>query len=119
MPKLNKFQKIAIVICILPIFGITIAQLTKEFRYSEYRYIYLIGIATVYLSWGISTLGGLINALFIHFEKKEELKIRMFWIVLSLLPLLLICLVILFSIFESSLENSIQLPSGEYIERQN
>ncbi|WP_157486079.1 hypothetical protein [Flavobacterium soli] len=116
---MNKFQKIAIVICILPFFGVTIAQLTNEFRYSEYRYIYLIGVATVYLSWGIATIGGLINALFIHFEKKQELKIRIFWILLSLLPHILIGFSIIISLFQSTPDNSIQLPSGEYIGRQN
>jgi len=76
--RLNKFQKIAIVICILPLFGSTVALFTNEFRYSEYRYIYLIGVATLYLCWGISTLGGLINALFIILRKNRNQKIGCF-----------------------------------------
>ncbi|AOZ98057.1 hypothetical protein BIW12_00620 [Flavobacterium commune] len=48
---LKKHQKFALIICVLPIFANIIAHLTQNYKYNEnLRYIYLIGIITVYCS---------------------------------------------------------------------
>lgn len=87
MSKLNKFQKSAVIICILPFLAIGIGRLTIGYRYSEYRFIYQIGGMLAWSLLTISFIWGLTNAIFILQIESQKLKTRMIWAGISLLPI--------------------------------
>lgn len=111
--KLNKFQKYTLTILLLPIIGLIVAQMTKDYRYSNQSYIYLFGVLICYLSWGTSFLWGLINSIFIIQNNNQNLRNRLIWITLSLLPIIYITLLMFFAFSQES--NDIILPDGERI----
>ncbi|RZK03552.1 MAG: hypothetical protein EOO46_17800 [Flavobacterium sp.] len=122
MSKLNSFQKFVFIIIGLAVLGILVALITRPFRYSEHRYIYLIGVIITYLFWAISILWGFINAIFILQNDKLKLKIKILRSLFSLLPLLYIAIMMIIVTIYDPLENDIVLPSGEHISgeyRQN
>ena len=118
MSKLNKFQKSAVIICILPFLAIGVAQLTLGYRYSEYRFIYQIGGMLMWSLWFISFIWGLTNAIFILQIKSQKLKTRTIWAGISLLPLLYFVIMSAIVVFGEPLSESDRLPSGEYIESE-
>ena len=89
MKKFNRFQYSAFIICCLPIIGSTVAHFTKDFRYSEHRNIYLIGVILTYLFWGTSLMWGLVNSIFIWTLENQKILNKLFWIFISLLPILI------------------------------
>lgn len=111
--NLNKFQKYTLIILLLPVVGVIAAQMTKDFRYSNHRFLYLFGVLTCYLSWGTSLLWGLINSLFILQDKNKNLRSRLIWILLSLLPIIYITFLMLFTFTQES--DDIILQNGERI----
>lgn len=113
---LKKYQKFALAICTLPIFGCIVAHLTQNYRYNEdLRYIYLIGVITVYLSWGISFIWGLINSTEIFRSKNTKKPFKIIWGTISLLPVLYFISILFMSIVYDPLKDDIVLPSGEHI----
>lgn len=90
MKKFNRFQYSALIICCLPIIASIVAHFTKDYRYSEYRYIYLTGVMAIYLLWGTSVMWGLVNSIFIWTSESMKFINKLFWIFVSLLPILII-----------------------------
>ena len=95
--KLNKYQKQSLLIVLLPILGILIAKITQTYRYSDYREIYLIGVFLVYFCWLSSFIWGIINAIKICLSANLKTKVKIFWISISLLPILYITIIPLLS----------------------
>lgn len=117
MSKLNKFQKFSLISCFLPIIAFLISYLSRNYRYSEMKIIYQVGVTLVYFLWLSSFLIGFINSLFIWTTKSMKLKTRIFWIIVSLLPILYIVIMLL-SIFiiDYYFNDDIILPNGERID---
>ena len=117
MSKLNKFQKFSLISCFLPIIAFLISYLSRNYRYSEMKIIYQVGVTLVYFLWLSSFLIGFINSLFIWTTKSMKLKTRIFWIIVSLLPILYIVIMLL-SIFiiDYYFNVDIILPNGERID---
>jgi polyferredoxin len=92
MKKFNRFQYSAFIICCLPFIASIVAYFTKDYRYTEHRNIYLIGITAVYLFWGTSLLWGLVNSIFIWTSESMKFINKIFWIFMSLLPILIIAI---------------------------
>jgi len=117
MSKLNKFQKFSLISCFLPIIAFLISYLSRNYRYSEMKIIYQVGVTLVYFLWLSSFLIGFINSLFIWTTKSMKLKTRIFWIIVSLLPILYIVIMLL-SIFNIDyyFNDDIILPNGERID---
>lgn len=90
MKKFDKFQYSALIICCLPIIGSIVAHFTKDYRYSSHRNIYLMGVILMYLFWGTSVMWGLVNSIFIWTNESMKFINKLFWIFLSLLPILII-----------------------------
>lgn len=116
MIKLNKYQISALSICALPIFGVIVAQLTKNYRFNqELRYIYLTGVVIVYLSWTTSFLLGIANSQNIVRNKNHKKPFKILWVTISLLPILYFIFMMLISKLNDPLKDDIILPSGEHI----
>lgn len=116
MTKLNKYQAFALSICALPIFGVIIAQLTKNYRFNhELRYIYLTGVVIVYLSWIMSFILGVANSQNIVRNKNYKKPFKILWSTISLLPILYFICMLLMSILYDPLKDDIVLPNGEHI----
>ncbi len=81
------------------------------------KIIYQVGVTLVYFLWLSSFLIGFINSLFIWTTKSMKLKTRIFWIIVSLLPILYIVIMLL-SIFiiDYYFNDDIILPNGERID---
>ncbi|CAM4051773.1 hypothetical protein FLAN108750_07615 [Flavobacterium antarcticum] len=117
MLKLSKYKKTALIIFCLPIIALLLSYITKSYRASNLRYIYLIGISTVYLFWLSSFVLGIINSLFIVQIKNEKIYIKMFWIFISLLPIIYISIsLILVIVADYYFNDDIILPNGERID---
>jgi len=96
----KKHQKIALIICVLPVFAGITAHLTQNYRFSEnLRYIYLIGVITVYLSWGISLVWSLVNSTEIFFSTNNKKSFKIIWGIVSLLPIIYLISMLLISMF--------------------
>lgn len=85
--KINLNRRNALIICCLPIIALIVSHFTKNYRYSEYRNIYLFGVATVYTLWFSSFLWGILNAILI-WRKETQKVIRIIWFLISLLPII-------------------------------
>lgn len=95
--KLTKHQKHSLLIVLLPILGILIAKITQTYRFSDYREIYLIGVFLVYFCWSTSFIWGIVNAIKICFSVNLKTKVKIFWISISLLPILYVTIIPLLS----------------------
>lgn len=116
MTKLNKYQIFAIGICALPIFGVIVAQLTKNYRYNqELRYIYLTGVVIVYLSWITSFILGIVNSQYIVSNKNYKRTFKIIWAMISLLPILYLIFMMLMFILHDTFSDVIVLPNEEHI----
>ncbi|WLD24496.1 hypothetical protein NU10_03605 [Flavobacterium dauae] len=114
--KIDKFQRNAIIVCVLPIIAILVANYTQQYRVSN-RNLYLIMIAIVYMLWGTSLLGGGVNSIFILDDKNQKLKKRIFWSIISLLPLIYLGIMLCtFFIIDEFNNDDIILESGERID---
>lgn len=110
--RINKLQKSVFIICLLPFFGVMIAQLTKGFRYSDHRYLYLTGVLICYLSWLTAFLWGLVNSILIIKSENQKLYTKSVWTILSLLPIIYFIIIALQALPEN---DNIVLTSGEHI----
>ena len=118
MNNFKRFKISALIICCLPIIALIVAHFTKDYRYSEYRYIYLTGGIAVYLLWGTSLLWGLVNSIFIWTFENQKILNKIFWIIISLLPIITIGILIITSFISVHYNNDdIILPDGERINR--
>ena len=116
MTKLNKYQIFALAICVIPIFGVIIAQLTKVYRFNqELRYIYLTGVLIVYLSWITSFIWGLVNSINIVRNGNYKKTFKFLWTTISLVPIFYFVMMLLMFIINDPLEDDIVLPNGEHI----
>lgn len=118
MTKFKRFQFFALIICLLPICGFTVSYFTKDYRYTEFRNFYLGGVLVLYLFWGTSLLWGLVNSIFIWTLEKQKIVNKIFWIIISLLPIITIGILIITSFISVHYNNDdIILPGGERIDR--
>ena len=115
MAKLNKYQKFVFIIFLLPFLAWATAYLTKGFRFSDHRYIYLTGVLICYICWGTAFLWGFINSILILQLKELKLKTKLIWAIGSLLPILYMLIIMLSVILNDPLKDDIVLPSGETI----
>ena len=90
MNNFKRFKISALIICCLPLIGSLVAHFTKDYRYSEHRNVYLIGVILMYLFWGTSFMWGLVNSIFIWTSESMKFINKLFWIFVSLLPILII-----------------------------
>ncbi len=118
MKKFNRFQYSAFIICCLPIIGSIVAYFTKDYRYSEHRNIFLIGVILTYLFWGTSFMWGLVNSIFIWTFENQKILNKILWIIISLLPIIYIGTMLTTAlIIDYYFNDDISLPSGERIDR--
>lgn len=114
--KIDRFQRNAIIICVLPIIAFVIANYTQQYMVSN-RNIYLTMIATIYMLWAVSLLWGLINSIFILNDKNHKLKKRVFWSIISLLSIIFVAIMLCTSfIIDEVNDDDIILESGERID---
>ena len=88
----------AVIFCCLPIIGFAVAHFSKDYRYSPQRVIYQIGVTIVFLFWAINLFGGLINAVFIWTTENLHSKSKVFWMGISLLPIVYLVLLLLWNL---------------------
>jgi len=69
--KIDRFQRNAIIICVLPIIALAIANYTQRSHLT--REIYLIRDGIIFLLWGLSFLWRLVNAIFILTNQKNAI----------------------------------------------
>jgi hypothetical protein len=98
---LTRFEKLSIAICGLCLGGMLIGRFTGMFRYSDYRIAYHCGWVSSYLIVFSSFLWGIVNASFLLDDKKNTLGRRVFWALVSLLPILYFLLMITISIIRN------------------
>lgn len=101
MPKFKTYKKSAFVICVLPFFAWTVAYFTRNDRIPNSREIYLTGVVIVYLLWATALTWGIVNSILIFRTEDQKISNKLIWTTLSILPLLLLFVGILFSIISN------------------
>lgn len=113
--KIDRFQRNAIIICVLPIIAIAIASYIK--RPSLTKELFLIRDGLIFFLWGLSFLWGLVNAVFILANKRMQFTKRIFWSIISLLSIIYMIFISLTSFIIDEVNNDdIILESGERID---
>lgn len=104
--RLNKLEKFAIIICGLCIGGMIIGQISGKFRFSELRIIYQICWISCYVLVLSSFVWSGANAVLILQQKNYNLKRRLIWAFISLLPILYFTLMMTIAMSLSALSAS-------------
>lgn len=117
MKRVLNFKYIAVVICCLPLLGFTVSHFTKDYRYSQYLYIYSYGVLVVFICWFLSFLCGFLNSIFILTKKNLNVKTKILWICISILPILYITVMLTSAfVIDTFYNDDITLPNGEKID---
>ncbi|MEP0265403.1 hypothetical protein [Dokdonia sp.] len=95
---LKNFKILAVLPVLIYAIGITISLLTDRFRLSqELNWLYVFGKMILYLLIGVSLISSLIIAIEIVKSKTFYWKKNIIWLIISLIPILFFCWVILVS----------------------
>ncbi|VXC19043.1 conserved membrane hypothetical protein [Flavobacterium sp. 9AF] len=84
----NKFEKFAIIVCLLLFFGSLLANISERFRFTEFRCFYLMGKISSLVLLLICLLWSGVNILFLFHEKYDNKKRQWLWIGITLFPIL-------------------------------
>lgn len=113
--KIDRFQRNAIIICVLPIIAIAIASYIK--RPYLTRELFLIRDGLIFSLWGLSFLWGSVNAVLILTDQKLQFTKRIFWAIVSLLSIIFVAIMLCTSfIIDEVNDDDMILESGERID---
>lgn len=111
----SNYEKYVLIIYLLGFFGLLIGNISERFRYSEFRYLYQYGKLISFILMLSCLLWSLINSIFILQESYSNLKRKVFWVFVSLAPIIILIIFISLVFLQEYYSTDIQLPSGEYI----
>jgi hypothetical protein len=82
--KLNKYQKYALLIPIVPFIGIGISLLTDRYRFFlEYHWIYSTGKMFCFALWLLGFMWAIVNSVYIINNLKLKIKYRVMWLIIN------------------------------------
>ena len=84
----NKFEKFAIIVCLLLFIAFLLANISERFRFTEFRCFYQIGKMSSYLLLLVCLLWSGVNSIFLFYEKYDNKKRQWLWIAITLFPIL-------------------------------
>lgn len=89
IPKLHKYQKLALLIPLIPNIGVGISILTDPFRISmSFRWLFLTGKITCLALWLVGITWAIINGIAIVRELKLKWVYKILWLIINSITVL-------------------------------
>lgn len=95
--KLNKYQKYAVLIPLVPFIGSGISTLTDRFRISlEYHWIYSSGKMICFALWFIGFIWAIMNCIYLISDLKIKIGYKIMWLILNFATVIFFLIMLIF-----------------------